>query len=1082
MNKKLVLLGTALLLTAASVSAQKRVTGRVVDSEGQPVVGATVRVEGHKGVVTTDSEGRFVLPNVSSSAKHLRVTYIGKKDQTVSIASNVNVTMADNDTELGEAYVVAYGRATKASFTGAAAQIKGEKVENKNTTNVTQALTGEVAGVQIVSSDGNPGASAAIYIRGIGSINASSQPLLIVDGVPYGGSFSSIDPKDIESLDIMKDATASALYGSRGANGVVIITTKHGKQGKLNIGADVKYSVSGRWIPTYDVIKSPERFTELTWEGMRNNYLYNKNGYDATTAAAAASEQLFSESGIPDLYNMWNAAGSELINAETGLFNSGITRRYNPESWEDALFRTGQKFEGAVNFSGGDDRTTYYTAVGYTKDKGYVIGADFQRFTARTNLDSKITPWLKATVGLSYVNMESNTPVQDAGSQNNALIFSNSMPYLYPVYQHDEDGNLIPDENVGGYKYDYGNTTNSGRPYGMNINPVGSAYLDMNRTKSDLFDGKGSLEAKFLTDFRFTVSLGYTYNHYLNDIIMNPFYGDGESAVGRLEKEEATSRDVTANQILNWAHTFDNVHHLSAFVGHESYWGESQLSYGAKRGFVRAQDPEYGNALNYQSLNGYNYGYSMESWFGQVSYDYAEKYFINASLRADGSSRFAKGNRWGTFGSIGAAWNITKEDFMKNQNIIRNLKLKASWGLLGNQSLSTSVIGMAAYYPYNDIYTIGVMNEKPSFTLSRKGNKDLTWEKTSSFNVGLEFDVAGIVEGEFDYFVKNTRDMLFLKSVAPSLGFSSYPINDGKMRNSGFELSLVAHAIKRQDLSLDVRLNMAHYSTTITEMPMDDATGERQYYYATDYYAWQKGRSRYDFYLREYAGVNPDNGHALFNKYVATFEDGTTADIADMCLFEQEHQGQTYTIASETTEDATEATYKYVGETALPSLQGGFGFDLRYKNVTLGATFSYALGGKAIDYTYQLLMADNDNGTYNWHKDIENRWQKPGDVTDVPALTNGSTAGKYANATSTRWLTSRSYLQLSSLRLAWNVPEAWTRVLGGMHGVQLFATGENLFLISARKGFMPGTSFTGTSTYTQYLPSSSFTFGLKLNF
>ncbi|MDO4930255.1 MAG: SusC/RagA family TonB-linked outer membrane protein [Bacteroidales bacterium] len=1079
MNRRLVLFGVAALLSASAL-AQQRVTGRVVGEDGLPVVGATVKVEGYALAVTTDENGGFALADVPASAKRLNVTCLGMEAQTVGIAGNVTVTLVASETKLGEVYVVAYGKATKSSFTGAATQIKGERLEEKSTTEMTGALQGEVAGVQVVNSDGNPGASSEIYIRGIGSLFSSSQPLIILDGVPYGGTLSGIDPKDIESINIMKDATASALYGSRGANGVVIVTTKHGAKSKLAVQADVKYTVSGRWLPTYDVIDSPERYVELTWESMRNMFRYGF-GYDAATSANYASANLFSASGIPTLYNMWNADGADLINAETGRFNAGITRRYNPENWKDELYRAGQKVDAGVNLSGGNDVAQFYTALSYVKDKGYLEGSDFERINVRSNVDMNITDWLKGTVNLSYANLENNAPVQDVSAANNAFSFVNHIPPIYSVYMHDADGNLIADSNVGGWKYDYGDTSGSGRPYASGINPAGSANLDVNRTETELFTGTGSLEAVFLKDFKFTASLSYTYSGQTNESILNPYYGEAQSANGILTKTISNYRSVTANQIVNWSRTFNDVHHVSAFVGHESFWTETELSIGEKYNLVRADGTSFGNAVAYQSLSGYDYGYALDSYFGQVSYDYAEKYFVNASMRFDGSSRFAKGHRWGTFGSVGLAWNMKKEQFLKDVSLLHGLKLKASWGLVGNQGLLESVLGLGAYYPYDDLYSIGNINDRPSFTLFKKGNADLTWEKTSSFNVGVEFDLGGIVEGEFDYFNKFTYDMLFIKSVSPSLGYTSVPVNDGKMRNAGVEFSLVYHAIRQKDLTLDVRLNASHYKNKIVEMPKDDATGSEQYYYLSgEYYAWQKGHSIYDFYLCEYAGVDPATGYALYNLYVATLSDGTTVNISDMELFEQQYAGQQYTIEKTTTDDATAATRKFVGESAIPKLSGGLGFDLRYKNVTFGATFAYALGGKAFDVVYQTLMGDNAAGTANWHKDIENRWQQPGDVTDVPMLSNNSII--YANTTSTRFLTTRNYLQLTSLRLAWNVPEEWTRVAAGMNGVQIYATGENLFLLSARKGFMPGTSFAGESADARYLPSSNFTIGLKLNF
>lgn len=1084
MNKKLVLMGAALLMTAATASAQKRVTGRVLDTNGAPIAGATVHVKGSQIKTKTDANGNFSLKNIPSNAKQITFSYFGMGTQTVSVSANMQVTLKDNEQTLGEAYVVAYGKATKASFTGAAAKIKGDVVENKATTEVTSALAGEVAGVQIMQSDGNPGANSSIVMRGIGSVNAAASPLIVVDGMPYAGDLSSIDPKDIESLDLMKDATATALYGSRGANGVIIISTKKGKAGKLSIGADVKYSVSGRWLPTYDVIKSPERFVELSWESLKNNFM--KQGATEEQAIGAASAALFDDQngGIPSVYNMWNADGADLIDPATGRFNSGITRKYNPDSWEDELFRTGQKVDAGVNLTGGTDRIKTYTSVGFTKDKGYLVGADYRRFTARSNMDLQITNWLKGSTSLSYANSRQNKSVQDENASNNAMTFVNSMPYLYPVFQRDANGNRIPDAYVGGYKYDYG--MENGRPAYPNVNPAGSANLDINQTDADQFIGNGQLEASFLNDFKLTAGLGYMYLHSNNNVVTNPFYGDSEGN-GIYENTSAISRQVVGNQILSWKHTYKDTHNFNAFVGHESTWTDNQLAYGSKKMLVRADGLTFGNAVSYQDLTGYNYGYSLDSWFGQLSYDYAEKYFINGALRADGSSRFAKGNRWGTFGSVGAAWNVTKEDFMRDVTWLRNLKLKASWGVTGNQSLDgAGVLGISAYYPYTDMYTIRNMNDAPSIVFNRKGNKNLTWEKTQNVNVGVEFDIAGIVEGEVDYFNRLTSDLLFLRSTALSQGYASIPVNDGKMRNAGVEFSLTAHAVKTKDVSLDIRLNGSHYKNSIVELPMDGESGNRMdFYQYTSRFTWVKGGSIYDFYMPTYKGVDPETGYALYKTLNAVDAAGNVLqeNVTDVELYKKNHKGEQYSLVEGTpTSNWTQAASDFVGKSATPKLTGGFGFDLRVKDFSLSTTFTYSLGGYAYDYVYARLMGDGELGTYNWHKDMENRWTKAGDVTDVPALTNGTTLGNYANARSTRFLTKRNYLQLSNIRLAYNFPESLTSRLGGMHGAQIYATGENLFLLSARKGFMPGTTSDGMTSNTQYLPSSSFTVGLKFNF
>lgn len=914
MNKKLVLMGAALLMTAATASAQKRVTGRVLDTNGAPIAGATVHVKGSQIKTKTDANGNFSLKNIPSNAKQITFSYFGMGTQTVSVSANMQVTLKDNEQTLGEAYVVAYGKATKASFTGAAAKIKGDVVENKATTEVTSALAGEVAGVQIMQSDGNPGANSSIVMRGIGSVNAAASPLIVVDGMPYAGDLSSIDPKDIESLDLMKDATATALYGSRGANGVIIISTKKGKAGKLSIGADVKYSVSGRWLPTYDVIKSPERFVELSWESLKNNFM--KQGATEEEAIGAASATLFDDQngGIPSVYNMWNADGADLIDPATGRFNSGITRKYNPDSWEDELFRTGQKVDAGINLTGGTDRIKTYTSLGFTKDKGYLVGADYRRFTARSNMDLQITNWLKGSTSLSYANSRQNKSVQDENASNNAMNFINSMPYLYPVFQRDANGNRIPDAYVGGYKYDYG--MENGRPAYPNVNPAGAANLDINQTDADQFTGNGQLEASFLNDFKLTAGLGYMYLHSNNNVVTNPFYGDSEGN-GIYENTSAISRQVVGNQILSWKHTYKDTHSFNAFVGHESTWTDNQLAYGSKKMLVRADGLTFGNAVSYQELTGYNYGYSLDSWFGQLSYDYAEKYFINGALRADGSSRFAKGNRWGTFGSVGAAWNVTKEDFLRDVTWLRNLKLKASWGVTGNQSLDGG-LGISAYYPYTDMYTIRNMNDAPSIVFNRKGNKDLTWEKTQNVNVGVEFDIAGIVEGEVDYFNRLTSDMLFLRSTALSQGYASIPVNDGKMRNAGVEFNLTAHAVKTKDVSLDIRLNGSHYKNSIVELPMDGESGNRMdFYQYTSRFTWVKGGSIYDFYMPTYKGVDPETGYALYKTLNAVDAAGNVLqeNVTDVELYKKNHKGEQYSLVEGTpTSNWTQAASDFVGK------------------------------------------------------------------------------------------------------------------------------------------------------------------------
>ena len=390
--------------------------------------------------------------------------------QEVTIKPHVRVVMQSDTELLDEVVVVAYGTATKRSFTGSATEIKGDRIANKNPSELSKALTGEVAGVQVISTSGQPGSNASIRIRGLGSVNSSRAPLYVVDGIPFGSDLSGIDPSDIESTTVLKDATATALYGSRAANGVILLTTKRGKKGKTQVEANVKYGINTRIIPLYDTMESPERFIELTWEGIKNKYQY-AGGRDEAAAAAMASKLLwgyddpqkgYQNTGIYKGYNMWSTG--DVIDPSTGKFKAGVVRKFTPEKWEDYIFRTGEKVEANVKISGGSDKLSHYTSFGYLKDEGYYIGSDFERFNARSNLSQDITSWLKSNVNMAYSYMELNKPGQ-GDNMNNGFQFINFMPSIFPVFQRDADGNKIKDNVVGGYLYDYGMAEGYGRPY-----------------------------------------------------------------------------------------------------------------------------------------------------------------------------------------------------------------------------------------------------------------------------------------------------------------------------------------------------------------------------------------------------------------------------------------------------------------------------------------------------------------------------------------------------------------------------------------------------------------------------------------
>lgn len=539
--------------------------------------------------------------------------------QEVTIKPHVRVVMQSDTELLDEVVVVAYGTATKRSFTGSATEIKGDRIANKNPSELSKALTGEVAGVQVISTSGQPGSNASIRIRGLGSVNSSRAPLYVVDGIPFGSDLSGIDPSDIESTTVLKDATATALYGSRAANGVILLTTKRGKKGKTQVEANVKYGINTRIIPLYDTMESPERFIELTWEGIKNKYQY-AGGRDEAAAAAMASKLLwgyddpqkgYQNTGIYKGYNMWSTG--DVIDPSTGKFKAGVVRKFTPEKWEDYIFRTGEKVEANVKISGGSDKLSHYTSFGYLKDEGYYIGSDFERFNARSNLSQDITSWLKSNVNMAYSYMELNKPGQ-GDNMNNGFQFINFMPSIFPVFQRDADGNKIKDNVVGGYLYDYGMAEGYGRPYASGVNPAGAIQLDKNEYQSHSFNGNAMFEATFLKDFKGTVNFGLQYLGTKNNELTNPYYGDAEG-LGRIFKNMSTFFSFTSNQILSWKKSF-GVHNLDAFVAHESTFYKSSDNYGQKSKIVRPNNTEWSNAVIIDYMDSQTYGFDMESYFG----------------------------------------------------------------------------------------------------------------------------------------------------------------------------------------------------------------------------------------------------------------------------------------------------------------------------------------------------------------------------------------------------------------------------------------------------------------------------------
>lgn len=1094
MKKIFTLLFLALL--SVGLYAEKQVSGVVLDGNGDPVIGASIQAKGTTQGTISDYDGKFEM-EVPESVKTLVVSFVGMATQEVAAGKNIKVTLQENSEVIQEVVVTGYGNVSKGSYAGSAQAVKAEDIEKKSPSELSKALAGEIAGVQVINGSGQPGTNATIRIRGIGSLNGSSAPLYVVDGVTYDGDISSIDPGDIASTTILKDATATSLYGARGANGVIVITTKKGSSGdEGHIDVDVKYGANMRLLPLYDVITSPEEYVTMAWQS-----IYNANRFVSEQTQAKsitnANNTVFSSSGIPVGYNLWQAAGKNLIIADPdndGLVNPAfdmeIPRKAgyeNLESWKDAIFRVGQKLDANVKIHGGTEKVKYFTSFGYLMDEGYYQASDYNRFTVRSNVDYEPKKWLKGNVNLAYSYSVMNSPDQDRdGAMNNGFYYVNAIPPIYPVYLRDENGNIPTDPRTGLLTYDFGNENR--RSFGLGINPAGSLQLDKENQVQHEVDAKTSLEFKLYKGLKFTLNAGLHYYNNKYSQLTNMYYGDAEG-IGRILQQSYNLFTVSAQELLEYNGTFGD-HTIRVMAGHENYLYNANYMMGYKSYLASGESLELGNAIKMNEIAGNSTRYALDAYFATAMYTYGERYTITANYRADGSSRYAKGHRWGHFGSVGAAWTFTNEPFLQSSaasDWLKDGKLRLSWGVLGNQ--------INSLYSYTNTLVIENMNDQIAFVEASKGNPEITWERSNVVDLGLEFSLGKYMDFEFDYFYKLTDNMLYPRAVAPSLGYSSIPTNDAKMVNQGVEFQVNVHAVDLRNVKLDFMLNAAHYKNYMTQMPIDytDADGTEHRMLMNG--AMSEGHSLYDHYTLKYMGVDQTSGESLFEAYYDTRDGEFMADKGDgsynyipslhQWILEQKDAGvdnpEQY-LASTTTKDASTAAAQYVGKSYLPDVSGGFGFDLEVYGVTLSATCSYQIGGYGYDYTYMSLMDNDQVGNHNWHVDMRNAWTENNTNTDIPRLSNG--AGEYdsyANTTSTRFLTSNSFLSLNNVQLGYSFPKKLIQKIK-LEKLNLYVSANNLAIASARRGYNPMTSFTGSSDTHAYSPLSTIMGGIKLTF
>jgi TonB-linked SusC/RagA family outer membrane protein len=1048
------------------------IRGTVTDESGQPLPGASVRVKGTDKYVMTDKNGVFVLTGVDETAM-LQITYVGYKMLEVKAARGMgNIQLEPLTAGLDEVLVVAFGKTTKEAFTGSAGVLKSDDLLKAQVTNPLTALAGRVAGVQLNSASSQPGSSPSITIRGLGSISSATEPLIVVDGMPFEGDLNLINSADIESMTVLKDAASNALYGARGANGVIMITTKRGKNGEAQINVDAKLGANSNGLKNYKVM-NPQQFYE-TYYKMLNNYYVTPAGGSLSPSAAhlLANQQLTSTtSGVGPGYMIYSVPGGQDFIQPGGKMNPNATMgtlySYNnnqywlqADDWEKEGLQTGLRHEYNTSISGASDKINYYTSLGYLDQEGIQEGSSQDRLTARLKLDYQAKTWLKVGGNANYSKYNyMQTPEGTIGTGTIWSVIKSQAP-IYPVYYRDANKNIMIDK-WGEQMYDFANNYDLSRAGGIGGNTIFSNKYNTSETKGNSFIMSGYADFSLTKDLKLTVNgNAYDYDRRFTNI-NSPFVDNYTSSSDNGYLLKTASRTFTYNsqQLLNYNKGFGK-HNVSALLGHEYYNYKFEYLGASGTNFGIDNTTELGTILNLDGNPGsYSNEYNNEGYFLRAMYDFDAKYYASVSYRRDASSRFATENRWGNFWSVGGAWLISKEDFFKAP-WVNSLKIKASVGSQGNDNIGD--------YLYADSYNVINNNNEVAYQWRQKGSENITWETNTNWNIGTEFDLfKGRLSGSLEYFYRKTSDMLFSLNTPPSVGYTSYYVNLGDMSNKGFELVLNAGLMNSKAFKWDVNFNISHVKNKVLSLPADIKTtnveGNTGYVnldksFVSKYkYFVAEGLPLYTWYLPKFAGLDPQTGESLY--YQNIVENGTVT-------------------GRKTTNDPSQATDYLLGD-ALPDFYGGFGTTFNYRGIDLSVNLNYQIGGKAYDYNYQTLMHSSGTTATNWHVDMLNAWNPENKNSSIPRLLFSETYGQ--NARSDRFITDASYLNIQNINLGYTLPSKLTSKYN-VQRLRVYMAIENPLYISARQGLDPRYSLQGYTNPELYSPVRTISGGLSLTF
>ena len=1064
--KKLFLLLLMVATVGVAIAQTRTVSGTVAYAgDGEPLIGATVMPIGGGQGASTNADGKFNI-KVPANVKKIRVSYVGMITKEVAVGTDLKIMMDHTDKSLDEVMVVAYGTATRSAFTGSAKTIDAEQIQLSGSTNALNAMNGRIPGIQIRNNSGAPGSSpSTMLVRGISSIAAGVSPLVVVDGVIFDGDVSLINPADIETMSLQKDAAANALYGARGANGVIQITTKKGVGTGVRVNLDAKWGLNTKGSIDHARINDPRLYYETYYKALNNYYL--DNGLSANDAWLRSNEQIINgDYGLK--YQVFNYPSNQMFIGKNGKVNPyatyGRTVNYDgesyyirPDDWMNETYQSSLRQDYNLSVSSNNESVNFFGSAGYMNNEGIIANSGYERFTGRLAADVKATSWLKIGGDMSYTHYDVESMGSDGTSNyGNPLAFATSLAPIYPMYLRDGAGNIMHNSD-GLILYDYGDGKNAGlkRPQGAspNFNGLSGQKYDTRKNTGNWFLGTGYAEIRFLKDFKFTTNNTVYLDESRYTSVSNPYFGTGAERGGSVAKSHSRQTNYTFQQLLNWGHLFGK-HNVGILLGHEFNKRRYETLSADKSGMFSPDNHELAGAVVNGSANSYSTEYYNEGWFGRVQYDFDSRYFVDGSYRRDASSRFHKDHRWGNFWSASAGWIISKEAWFRS-TAVNLLKLKVSYGENGNDVLRSS-------YYWTNRYQIVNSNNSPAVTpTSTLGNPKISWEKMGKMNIGLEFGLFNDrLSGSIDGYYNKTTDMLYPAILPSSSGYSNQYDNIGDMMNAGIELDLHGTVFQNRDWMVNLYYNLTWNKNEILRLAdsqkKEDVNGHPGY--ESQGYYFGEGMPMYSYYCYKYAGVDPTNGKALYYKD------------------EKDENGN---VIGQTTCYESESPTKYDCGTTVPSVYGGFGSDISFKNFDLHLAFSYSIGGQCYDSDYSNLMKcpTSENIGHAFSPDVLNAWSPENPNSNIPRWQFGDDD----KATSDRFLTDASYVTFDKIELGYTLPASALSKLR-LQRLRFYVSCDNVYLWAERKGLNPTQSVTGGSTNNYYAPTRTYSAGFTLTF